>query len=173
MPVFDLEPNDLVVALGKEGPEALEGAQLADAQRAVDPIAVAPAQSPKTYCFTGFLGKPITANAVDWCVLYLDWELETWLLIERSGVVTRKRLTPEEGAPGPQDALWVKADTAVGSGTGTPLSITALFLMGGFTRASAFEVEPLLGGTGAAAGGGYGLAGQSPPRCCNKTNRRP
>ena len=72
------------------------------------------------------------------------------------------------------DVLWVKADTAVCSGSGA-LSLEGLFLIGDFTRAGDFEVESLpAAGRRLPRGGGYGLAGQSPPRCgCNKTVRRP
>jgi hypothetical protein len=168
----DFIPNQLVFDLAKDGPEVLPGATPTAAIMNIVPAAFTPVESPKRYCFVGFVGTPFRAFNRDWCVLYQDWELETYVLIEQDGVVRREMLPQVTGEPAAKDALWVKAETAVSSGHGA-LSIEGLFLMGNFTRAADFEVESLLGGTAAAATGGYGLAGQSPPRCCYKTNRRP
>jgi hypothetical protein len=170
---FDLNPNVLVSTLGKQGPEMLAGGAIAAAAlMGVMPAAFSPMESPESRYFTGYLGATFNARGEDWCVLYTDLALQSWLLIQTSGILNRERSLREPGTPARQDVLWVKADTAVCSGSDA-LSLEGLFLIGDFTRAGDFDAESLPGGTKAAGTGGYGLAGQSPPRCCYKTNRRP
>ena len=166
----NLEPNKLVTTLGKVGPEALLPDAAAAAVRQIAPATFRPSDSPERRSFVGVVGSSFEALGEPWCVLYLDWDLKTWLLIQARGILGREELQ-EPGTP-PQDVLWVKGDAAVSSGSDA-LSLEGLFLMGNFTRAGDFDVEALTGGTQAAGTGGYGLAGQSPPRCCNRTIRRP
>jgi hypothetical protein len=172
VPPLDLTPNAIVTAFGRETPEVVPAARVIAARRGLPPAAFTPAQSPDSCSFTGYLGGAFRARKEDWCVLYLDLEFRTWLLIQERGILNRRRSQIEPGTPASLDVLWVKADTAVCSGN-EALSLEGLFLIGNFARAGDFDVESLGGGTQAAGGGGYGLAGQSPPRCCTKTNRRP
>jgi hypothetical protein len=172
-PSFDLNPNKLVSALGKLGPEVLvQAGQTGAALTSIAPPAFAASESPESQYFVGYLGGTFSALGEDWCVLYLDLALRNWILIQKAGVLNREESVKQPGAPANEDVLWVKADTAVCSGS-EALSLEGLFLIGHFTRAGDFDIEALAGGTQAAGSGGYGLAGQSPPRCCYKTNRRP
>jgi hypothetical protein len=181
---IDLRPNALVNTLGREGPESLPrelplepelAARLEESLADLahfQPEALRASESPDTRYFAGYLGATFPARGELWCVFYLDLAFRTWLLVQTRGVLSRQKSQREPGTPGELDVLWVKADAAVCSGSDT-LSLEGLFLIGHFTRAGDFTAESLPGGTQAAGGGGYGLAGQSPPRCCGKTNRRP
>jgi hypothetical protein len=108
---------------------------------------------PELVTFTGYLGATLlNLRDKDWCVLYLDSRLVSWLLVEKSGIVFRDPVEDEKAPCGIRDVIWVKADTAVGSGGGS-LSIQAQFLTGDFTRAADFDESPPGGGTLAAATG--------------------
>jgi hypothetical protein len=169
---LDLTPNQLVTRLGKEAPDVVPATKRVTALTGLEAAAFTASESPESRYFAGYLGATFTARNEDWCVLYLDLALRTWLLIQKSGVLNREQSAQEPGTPAQLDVLWVKADAAVSSGSDA-LSLEGLFLIGDFTRAGDFDVEALAGGTLAAGSGGYGLAGQSPPRCCNRTVRRP
>jgi hypothetical protein len=160
---FDLIPNLLVDRLG--GPMPPPG---------VSPVAMVglawiapraqPADSPDRRSFVGYLGETFTHGGNDWSVLYLDWDLETWLVIETIGIVGRERITSAagSGAPALRDVVLVLADTAVGHGRRS-LSLEGAFLCGNFTRAGDFEPSPS-GGTLDASTGVF-CEGRS-PGCC-------
>ena len=156
----DLEPNDLVKELmkgraaepaadedflnqlaGQENPDAR--AQLVAeklAELAAEDLASAFAKSSsvsKLAVFEGYLGPTIEHDGKEWCVLYVDLELWTWLLVEKDGIVKKKTITHTTW-PYKRDVIWVGAGAAVGICSG-PQSIEAQFLTGEFTRAADFE----------------------------------
>ena len=74
----------------------------------------------------------------NWLLVYRDWRMITWYLIEGTGIVHLDTV-PEDGDPTrARDVLWVDRDTAVGRGSG-PQSDEARFLTGDFTRAGDFD----------------------------------
>jgi hypothetical protein len=135
-------------------------------------------ESPDQRSFVGYLGETFvnqTVNqGVEWSILFLDWTLETWLIVETNGIVHRATIPTAagDGAPANRDVLWVLADATVGRG-GRSLSEEGVFLSGQFTRAGDFEAAPS-GGTLAASTGVF-CEGRS-PGCCQgctvKTPRR-
>jgi hypothetical protein len=108
---------------------------------------------PEPIMFAGFLGGVVKEpGGREWRLLYLDLELNNWLLVELGGILAEGQVV-DHGVPFNQerDVIWVKADAAVGRG-GASQSVEAQFLTGAFTRAGDFEVPPA-GGTSAAATG--------------------
>jgi hypothetical protein len=108
---------------------------------------------PEPIMFAGFLGGVVSEpGGRDWQVLYLDLELNNWLLVESGGIIADAQVA-DHGVPLKQerDVIWVKADAAVGRGSASQ-SVEAQFLTGEFTRAGDFEV-PAAGGTSTAATG--------------------
>jgi hypothetical protein len=126
--------------------------------------------------FEGYLGAtvphPPGADETDdqnlWCVFYLDWDLRSWLLIERTGIVRHKRIKDAQTDEDPHDVIWVRVDATVGSGRGSA-SVESLFLKGQFTSAGDFEAEATSGGLSPATGK---FCGRSPWCCGGKTVRR-
>jgi hypothetical protein len=102
-------------------------------------------------------------------VLYLDWDGETRLLIEKDGIVDRQRLPKGAGmgTPVERDVIYVKHDAAVGI-VGSSLSLEGLFLTGDFTRAGDFDSD-MGGGTLSAATGGFCASAL----CCKGKSNRP
>jgi hypothetical protein len=85
---------------------------------------------------SGNLANPATRS--NWVLVYHDWRMITWLLIEGTGILHLDTV-PEDGDPArARDVLWVGVDTAVGRGSG-PQSDEARFLTGHFTRAGDFN----------------------------------
>ncbi len=108
---------------------------------------------PEAIMFTGFLGGVVQEpGGRNWQLLYLDLELNNWLLVEDGGILAEDRVV-DDGVPfnHKRDVIWVKADAAVGRGSASQ-SVEAQFLTGDFTRAGDFEAPPA-GGTIAAATG--------------------
>jgi hypothetical protein len=170
---FDLIPNPLVSRLG--GPMPAPGVQTVPVARLawVAPRALAGPNSPDRRSFEGYLGETfLRSRGRRWTQLYLDWDLETWLIIETSGIVGRERIPSAagSGAPTQRDVVLVLADAAVGHGRRS-LSIEGAFLCGNFTRAGDFEASPN-GGTLAASTGVFCEA-RSPSCCQVCTNRTP
>jgi hypothetical protein len=127
------------------------------------------ADVPKLVSFVGYLGATIThpasAAADDtnqWCILYLDWDLHSWLLIETAAIARRLVVDDQNTTEDPHDVIWVRADGAVARGNGS-LSTEAQFLSGDFTRAGDFEAGPT-GGTLSASTGVFCEARS--PGCC-------
>jgi hypothetical protein len=108
---------------------------------------------PDAILFTGFLGGLVEEpGGRNWQLLYLDFELDNWLLVEDAAILAHSDVV-DDGVPFTQrrDVIWVKADAAVGRGRASH-SVEAQFLTGDFTRAADFEAPPA-GGTLAAATG--------------------
>jgi hypothetical protein len=169
---FNLKPNPLVVKLGLELPGAAAPALMATAAPGTYmPGAAAGTETPGRLSFTGYVGGEFEHDGMNWCVLYLDWDGQTWLLIERDGILGRQTIPSDAGSgtPAPRDVLYVKPDAAVGN-AGRTLTRRGLFLTGDFTRAGDYDAE-MEGGTLAAATGVFCQARS--PGCCNKTTRRP
>ena len=77
-------------------------------------------------------------TATDWVLVYRDWRMTTWLLVEGAGILHHEKLLEDGTDPRGRDVLWVRRDTAVGRGSG-PQSAEARFLTGQFTRAGDFD----------------------------------
>jgi hypothetical protein len=168
----DLSPNDFVKELTEElaetGVEPL--ATRVDAATSADEVVGALARSdgvPNLVSFAGYLGATVTHDESDWCVLYLDVELRTFLLVEKDGIVRRKPVKDEKAPSGMRDVIWVKAEAAVGRGGG-PQPVESQFLTGEFTRAGDFDA-PVSGGTLAAATGVFCEARSA--ACCYRRTR--
>jgi hypothetical protein len=118
--------------------------------------------------FIGYVGDTIEHGGTSWTVLYLDWDLSTWLLIETAGIFARKYIPNYTGmgAPVNSDVLWVLAEAAVGRGR-KALSVEGMFLTGEFTRAGDFDAAA--GGGTMAASTGVFCEGRSPGCCKPKT----
>jgi hypothetical protein len=118
--------------------------------------------------FTGFLGDTFKfPGGQVWRLLYLDLEMERWLIVEESGIADWQQVKDEKVPGEKRDLIWVKADAAVGTGSGSQ-SDEARFLTGEFTRAGDFEA-PLSGGTLAAATGVFCEA--RTPLCCTRYSK--
>jgi hypothetical protein len=177
--------NDLVGALGVDGPEVLAGqaaeiaahatAQAAQAAQAGEPAPAPPfagPESPDRVSFVGYLGDRFFHRGLWWLVLYLDWDMQTFLVIESTGFIRADTLPTSAGSgtPEPRNVIWVRADTAVGR-VARSLSLEGMFLTGDFTRAGDFEAGPADGGTFAAATGVF--CGARSPGCCIVTKKKP
>jgi hypothetical protein len=118
------------------------------------PEALAYSNLPEPIMFAGFLGGVVEEPDGDreWQVLYVDLELNNWLLVELEGILAHDNIV-DDGVPFNQkrDVIWVKADAAVGRGSASQ-SVDAQFLTGEFTRAGDFEVPPAGGASAAATG---------------------
>ena len=116
--------------------------------------AIADAPAPRPTCrsssrSSGTSAAPSTIpqRRSKWVLVYRDWRMITWLLIEGEGIVHLDTV-PEDGDPTrARDVLWVDRDTAVGRGSG-PQSDEARFLTGDFTRAGDFDAWETAGGHG-------------------------
>jgi hypothetical protein len=101
-----------------------------------------------------------------WWLLYLDLRLQSWMLIEETGVIRTERVR-DDTVPradrqevGERDVVWVRSDASVATGSG-PQSVEARFLTGDFTRAGDFDASPT-GGTSDAVTGDF----CGSPLCC-------
>jgi hypothetical protein len=131
------------------------------------------ANLPDLVTFAGFLGGIVQhpRTNVDWRVLYLDWQLRTWLLVEDAEIRLAQRVTDDTVPTGERDVIWVDTDAAVGKGAGSQ-SVEARFLTGEFTRAGDFDDTPTGGGTIAAATGVFCEA-KSVGCCYSRSRPRP
>ena len=176
-PDVDLDPNPFVQALA----EQLQAAGPPTFVRKADEVGAARALAessdvPELVTLVGYLGATIPRPGAaepdpSWCVLYLDPELRNWLLVEKAGIVRRLQLKDENTTDDPRDVLWVKAEAAIGRGSGQ-LSSEAQFLSGEFTQARDIEAAPS-GGTLDASTGVF-CEGRSPGCCqgCTVRTRR-
>ena len=124
---------------------------------------------PQLVVFAGFLGDPVTKPNTNetWRILYLDWALKHWLLVEETGILNYQEIADTTIDPVKRDALWVDEDASVGHGKRSQ-SIEAQFLTGEFTRAGDFEAPPG-GGIQDAPTGVFCEA--RTPRCCYRLSR--
>jgi hypothetical protein len=124
--------------------------------------------------FTGYVGATYTRTtesaAQQWTVLYLDTRLQSWLLIETSGIVYRKSVEDKLSPSSNRDVVWVKSEASVGQGTGS-LSVEAQFLTGDFTRAGDYDVE-WAGDGGLSVATGVFCEARSVGCCRGQSNRR-
>ena len=108
-----------------------------------DPLADVPSAPdvPELVALVGYISGTVDnpATTKKWVLVYRDWRLITWLLIEGAGIRHLDKV-PEDGDPTrARDILWVDRDAAVGRGSG-PQSVEARFLTGDFTRAG--DLDP-------------------------------
>ena len=171
---LNLDPNPLVTDLEKRLGAPDSGAMRVQIGEAGS-LATA-AGVPEVVSFTGYLGGKVPhgkdgdGKDVQWCLLYLDADLRTWLIIEAKGIVRRKTVEEKTTDADPCDVVWVLADAAVGRGSGS-LSLEGQFLTGEFTRAADVDEGPMGAGTFAAATGMF-CAGRS-VNCCTPKSPRP
>ena len=124
---------------------------------------------PALVLFAGVLGNQVTrpGGADLWWILYLDWALQDWLLIEDEGAVHTQNITDPAISPLTRDLVWVEEDASVGLGSRAQ-TLEAQFLTGDFTRAADFE-PPVGGGTTGASTGVFCEA--RTPSCCRIKSR--
>jgi hypothetical protein len=120
--------------------------------------------------FVGYFGGEIEYRNRMWTRLYLDLDLQSWLIIESAGVLQREDVHNEPGVAPGRVVLWVRPDAAVGRGKRS-LSVEGEFLTGEFTRAGDFDLGTAAG-TPAAATGVFCDA-RSVGCCMGRTNRPP
>jgi hypothetical protein len=148
---------------------ALQAAPAAGAAAAAGPTtsSTAATSASQLVTFTGYLGDPITSpGGQTWRLLFLDLRMDSWLLIEESGIVDAQRVDDDTAPSGKCDLIWVKADAAVGAGRGSQ-SDEARFLTGQFTRAGDSETS-WTGGTHTATTGVF--CGASTVTCCRRAS---
>jgi hypothetical protein len=85
----------------------------------------------------GTIVNPATGN--HWVLVYRDWRMTTWLLVEGAGIYHLDTV-PDDGlnTDFARDVVWVGRNTAVGRGSG-PQTDEARFLTGQFVRAGDFD----------------------------------
>lgn len=113
----------------------------------------------------GYLTSPLSGN--DWLLMYLDAQLQAWLLVEKSGIQDSDVIVNDTAPAQARDVIWVKRNAAVGRGRGTQ-SNEARFLTGEFTQAGDFELAPA-GGTTAASTGVF--CGADTAFCCRRPSQ--
>jgi hypothetical protein len=123
--------------------------------------------------FAGFVGASVDragekGGSDEWTILYLDSLLQSWLLVETTGIAFRARITAENSPFGFRDVIWIKANAPVGRGSGS-ISIESQFLTGEFTSAGDSRIMPT-GGTMAAATGVF--CESESIGCCRPSIRR-
>ena len=98
----------------------------------------------------GTIVNPASGNK--WVLVYRDWRMITWLLIEAAGI-HHLDTVPEDGVNTDfaRDVVWVGRDTAVGRGSG-PQTDEARFLTGEFVRAGDFDYSETGGQSAAETG---------------------
>lgn len=155
---------------GQPDGDAGKGKGNAPAGKPATPADLAAASElPELVIFAGFLGATVTQPVAnkDWRLLYLDWRLMTWLLVQEDGILLAEKVKDETAPSGERDVIWVRADAPVRSGSG-PQSVEARFLTGEFTRAGDFDAPPT-GGTFAGSTGVFCEA--KTVGCCYRRSR--
>jgi hypothetical protein len=141
------------------------------------PAPIAPGQAnalpaapalPELVTFDGFVsGNVQSPSGTNWLLVYREWRMITWLLVEGSGVIHLDRLQDGDSPGGDRDVLWVTRTAAVGRGSGSQ-SDEARFLTGQFIRAGDFDPTE----TGGASAAETGLFCPRTPLCnCGPRSR--
>jgi hypothetical protein len=161
--MVNLNPSKLVVKLASE-------IKIADhakgTLKSATPSTIARDSTSELVTFVGYLGGQVTYDSTPWRILYLDWALQSCLLVQESGIVHSEIIKPTDAPFNEQNVIWVRHDTPVGRSSGS-LPKDAQFLSGDFTRAGDVEAGPT-GGTLSAATGVFCEA-RSPGCCRNCT----
>jgi hypothetical protein len=141
-PKPNLSPNDFVKELGEQFAGAGVSDEL-DGAGTAEEVAAELARSdsvPDLVSFTGYVGATVNRDQRRWLVLYLDVDLNRFLLVDADGVVHRKPIDDKKAPCKKRDVIWVKANAAATIGTyGMARSVEAEFLTGEFTRAADVE----------------------------------
>jgi hypothetical protein len=129
---------------------------------------------PDVVAFSGYLGGTISGpppgRAGDWRVLYLDSQLQNWLLISDDDIFISSRVWAEDAAFNVRDVIWVDRDALTTSGGAPPRpEAQAQYLRGDFTRAHDL-VEAGIGG-GPPSDPQTGVFCPITPRCCTRPVR--
>lgn len=125
---------------------------------------------PELVTFVGFVDGYVTApwaSNAEWLLMYLDSQLQQWLLVEASGIQDSDKIVNDVAPAAERDVIWVRRNAAVGRGTGTQ-SDEARFLTGEFTQAGDFAAAPG-GGTMAASTGEF--CGGGTALCCRRPSQ--
>jgi hypothetical protein len=134
---------------------------------AAQPLATA---LPELVTLVGFVDGAVVnpGTGTNWLLVYSDWRMTTWLLVESAGILHMDSVPDDSTDPQARDVLWVGRDTAVGRGSG-PQSDEARFLTGQFIRAGDFDQWE----TGGASSAETGLFCPNTPLCnCGPRSRR-
>lgn len=133
---------------------------------ALPPAAVLPELVTLVGFVDGTILNPATGN--HWVLVYCDWRLTTWWLVEGAGIYHLDTV-PDDGSNTDfaRDVVWVGRDTAIGRGSG-PQTDEARFLTGQFVRAGDFDQWE----TGGQSSAETGLFCPNTPLCnCGKRSR--
>jgi hypothetical protein len=125
--------------------------------------------APDLSLFAGFLGDEFDHSGTTWWLLYMDAQLQRWLLVPRDEIVVYDRLEDSTAPFGKRDVLWINAGAQLRQGSGST-TIEGRFVVGEFTRAGDFAASTT-GGTFAAATGL--LCEANTPGCCWSRRTRP
>ncbi len=153
-----IEPHEFVTQLAQK---LVGDQQYAVPGKAADQLAKR-ADVSELASFAGYLGGTVGREGKQWRLLYLDSQLQTWLLVREVDILYHEQVKDDTAALEKRDVIWVKADASVGRGSG-PQSVESRFLTGEFTKAGDFDTAPG-GGTTAAATGIFCEA--RTPFCC-------
>jgi hypothetical protein len=126
------------------------------------------ANLPGLSLFAGFLGGPVDHENVTWRLLYLDSQLDSWMLVPEDAIIVNQQLTDENAPSGVRDVLWVDSTANLLRGSGARTN-DGRFLVGELTRAGDFAASTG-GGTFSAASGL--LCEATTPGCCRVTRTR-
>ena len=126
------------------------------------------ADLPGLTLFAGFLGGPVDHENLTWRLLYLDSQLDSWMLVPEDAILVYQQLADENAPSGVRDVLWVDATANLVRGSGARTN-EGRFLVGELTRAGDFAASTG-GGTFSAASGL--LCEATTPGCCRVTRTR-
>jgi hypothetical protein len=126
------------------------------------------ANLPGLSLFAGFLGGPVDHENMTWRLLYLDSQLDSWMLVPEDAILVYQQLTDENAPSGVRDVLWVDSTANLVRGSGARTN-DGRFLVGELTRAGDFAASTG-GGTFSAASGL--LCEATTPGCCRVTRTR-
>jgi hypothetical protein len=126
------------------------------------------ANLPGLSLFAGFLGGPVDHENMTWRLLYLDSQLDSWMLVPEDAILVNQQLTDENAPSGVRDVLWVDSTANLLRGSGARTN-DGRFLVGELTRAGDFAASTS-GGTFSAATGL--LCEATTPGCCRVTRTR-
>ena len=158
--------NELVAELGAPTPSSGE----LDSAFETRANAVTPdANASSVVTFEGYLGGSAGGDRAEWAVLYLDIQLERWLVVEKGSIHRWEQVQDRDWDGRSRDIIWVYKDAVVGTGRG-PVTTETRFLIGEFTRAGDVDAAPAGGALPASSDGVFCPRS---PNCCPYHSRTP
>lgn len=127
-----------VNAARKEQESASEKRSVAE-QELANAVAQRPEVVP-TRIVHGYLGGFVDEDNV-WRVIYLDAELQTWIIAADASIRDRRTVKDEAAPTGSRDVIWLDREDRIISGQ-WPQTVKGRFLSGDFIRFADFEAEP-------------------------------